>query len=119
MLYEDKRPLEILCWALEQQVLDHLPWKQYVRTVVSLNAQRYFYTIMSLSLKLKWQSYLKNTMSTFEEQQQNIKHIHTAFVEAIKELALFWVHEMYTFYKVLFISINGNLISINGNLIKL
>lgn len=25
----------------------------------------------------------------FEEQQQNIKHIHTAFVEAIKELALF------------------------------
>ena len=55
----------------------------------------------------------------FEEQQQNIKHIHTAFVEAIKELALFWVHEMYTFYKVLFISINGNLISINGNLIKL
>ena len=25
----------------------------------------------------------------FEEKQQNIKHIHTAFVEAIKELALF------------------------------
>ena len=97
MLYEDKRPLEILCWALEQQLLDHLSWKQYVRSVVSLNAQRYFYTIMSLSLKLKRQSYLKNTMSTFEEQQQNIKHIHTAFVEAIKELALFWVNEMYTF----------------------
>ena len=41
---------------------------------------------MGLSLKVKWQGCLKNTISIFEEQQQH--HTHAAFVEAFnKELA--------------------------------
>ena len=48
-----------------------------------LNIPRYFNVIMAVSLKVRWQSCLKNTMLIFEERQQK-----TAFVEAFnKELA--------------------------------
>ena len=42
--------------------------------------------IMGVSLKMKWQSCLKNTMLIFEERQQKTsKHTHTAFVVAFNE----------------------------------
>ena len=54
-----------------------------VASVAILNIPRYFNVIMAVSLKVRWQSCLKNTMLIFEERQQK-----TAFVEAFnKELA--------------------------------
>ena len=37
-----------------------------------LNIPKYFHVIMGLSLKMKWQSCLKNTMLMFEERQRKI-----------------------------------------------
>ena len=49
----------------------HLCWKQSIKSVACLNIQRHFNVIMGLSLKMKWQSCLKNTMLIFEERQRN------------------------------------------------
>ena len=83
MLHEDRRPLELLCWALEQQVLDHKCWIQYVRGVVSLNTQRYFYTIMG-EFKTEVTKLLEKTQCWLSRRTTKYKHIHTAPVEAIK-----------------------------------
>ena len=42
----------------------------YKKREVCFNTQRYFIVIMGLSLKVTWQSYLKNKMLIFEEQQK-------------------------------------------------
>ena len=41
-----------------------------VASVAILNIPRYFNVIMAVSLKVRWQSCLKNTMLIFEERQQ-------------------------------------------------
>ena len=69
MLHQDIKspgPLEP-----KNQARLHLCWKQSKRRVAYLSTQKYFTVIMDLSLQMKWQSCLKNTMLIFEEQQQN------------------------------------------------
>ena len=69
MLHQDTRfpgPLES-----KNQVKLYLYWKQSIKRVACSNILRYFNVIMGLSLKMKWQNYLKNTTLILEEQQQN------------------------------------------------
>ena len=49
----------------------HFCCKQYIKKVAHLFIPRYFNMIICLSLKMKWQSCLKNAMLMFEWQQWN------------------------------------------------
>ena len=49
----------------------HLCWKQSIRRLACLNISRRFNVIMGMSLKMKWQSRLKNKMLIFEGREQN------------------------------------------------
>ena len=49
----------------------HLCWKQYIKREACSNIPDYFNVIMVQSLKMKWQSCLKNTTLMFKEQQRN------------------------------------------------
>ena len=69
-MLQDIRSLELL--GPRKLVRLHSSWKQYIRRLVYLNTQSYFKVIIGLSLKVMRQSYLKNTMLTFEEQQQKL-----------------------------------------------
>ena len=69
MLYQDINSPGHLGPKTQAQL--RLFWKQVLKRVAYLNIPRRFNVIMDLSLKMRWQSCLKNIMLIFEGQQQN------------------------------------------------
>ena len=65
----------------------HLCWNQSIRRVVCLNTPSYFNVVMGLSLKVKWQSCLKNNVD-IQRTTTKYKHTRTTFLDTFnKELA--------------------------------
>ena len=71
MLHQDARSKELL--GQTKQMRLHLCWKQYIKTLVCLNTQRY--VITRLSSEVMWQCFLRNIMLTFEQQRENTSTI--------------------------------------------